>query len=136
MNHEAYKRKLWAMHLASLPAEMPEAPEAAPGRAQTRELADNAAARWKRRNREHVCEYHKKWRAEHPVTDEERAEKRRHDRERYRNDPEYRERKKAQQKARRARIKSDPVAYAALLERERAERRRHREKVLAERGAA
>lgn len=140
MNHEAFKRKLWARHLASLPAKPEPEPEPEPTPEPTNKepsaWSKTAQGQWYMKNREKVAEYHRQWRDAHPMTDEERARKRARDKARYRTDEEYRERKKAQQKARRARIKSDPVAYAALLERERAERRRHREKVLAERGAA
>lgn len=124
MSHEAYKRKLWARHVASLPVKPAPEPEPEPEpmpEPAPRPVRDTPQGRWYRRNREHVAEYNREWRNAHPMTEEERARKRARDKARYRTDEEYRERKKAQQKARREQIKSDPVAYAALLEKERAQ---------------
>lgn len=116
MSHEAYKRKLWAKHLASLPKEMPDVPEPEPEptpEPTTRPVRDTPQGRWYRRNSEHVAEYNREWRKAHPMTEEERARKRARDKARYRTDPEYRERKKAQQKARYERIKNAKAKEAA-----------------------
>lgn len=117
MNHDAYKRKLWAMHVASLPAKPEPEPEPEPTPEPTHKepsaWSKTAKGRWYMKNREYVAEYNREWRKAHPMTAEERARKRARDKARYRTDPEYRERKKAQQKARYERIKSAKAKEAS-----------------------
>lgn len=119
MNHEAFKRKLWARHLASLPVKPEPEPEPEPTPEPTGKepsaWSKTPQGQWYMRNREYVAEYNREWRKAHPMTDEERARKRARDKLRYRTDPEYRERKKAQQKARYERIKSAKAKEAACM---------------------
>lgn len=147
MNHEAYKRKLWAAHAAALEAKEPRpTPDAGPEPARackpTPETprAETPQSRWKRKNRERVREYQKeyyrRWRKNRVATEDELAAKREYDRRRYHSDPEFRERKKAATRARYEKMKSDPEAYAAHLEAERERMRKRREKAREERTAA
>lgn len=83
MGHEEYKRLLWERHLAKV--------------AEKDRLSEDGGRKLlKKDDPEYRREYMRRYRQEHPITDEERARRRARDKARYRTDEEYRERKKAQ----------------------------------------
>lgn len=95
MSHEEYKRLLCEQHLAKV--------------AERDRLSDDGGRTLKKDDPEYRREYMRRYRQEHPITDEERARRRAREKSRYRTDPEFRERKKAQsRKTRMKRAQEEP----------------------------